>query len=160
MECGSPTRAGPLRGYRREMVFDSFTVVLLELRADAPKLDHAATQALQDAHLSYLADLHDAGSLLACGPLLAPESSQAVEPRRAPEASRTAAATDGEAGHTFRGLNLFACEPAKARQLADNDPAVLAGRFRPVIQRWAVPAGAMSFAHTKLPRSMADLDED
>jgi uncharacterized protein len=118
------------------MRFDSFTVVLLELRADAPKLDSAATQALQDAHLSYLADLHDSGALLAAGPLL------------------------GAATRTFYGLNLFAADLETAVRLAENDPAVLAGRFRVVAQPWAVPGGAMSFAHTRLPRSMADVDED
>jgi uncharacterized protein YciI len=118
------------------MLFDSFTVVLLELRPDAPKLDAAATQALQDAHLSYLADLHDAGTLLACGPLL------------------------GAANRAFYGLNIFATDPETAARLAAQDPAVLAGRFRVVTQPWAVPAGAMSFSHTRLPRSMADVDED
>jgi uncharacterized protein YciI len=142
------------------MLFDSFTVVLLELRADAPKLDDAATAALQDAHMSYLADLHDAGTLLACGPLLAADLTETAEPAQTVEPAQTAEPTAGRANLAFRGLNLFACAPARARELAANDPAVLAGRFRPVIAPWAVPAGAMSFAHTRLPRSMADLDDD
>jgi uncharacterized protein YciI len=117
------------------MRFDSFTVILLELRGDAPVLSKEATQALQDAHMSYLADLHDTGALLACGPLL------------------------GAADRSFYGLNLFASDVETAVRLSDNDPAVLAGRFRVVAQPWAVPGGAMSFTHTRLPRSMADLDD-
>jgi uncharacterized protein YciI len=120
------------------MKFDSFTVVLLELRGDAPKLDEAATAALQDAHLSYLADLHDSGALLACGPLLG-----------APGGVRP-----------FQGLNLFKTDLGTALRLAEADPAVQAGRYRLAAQPWAVPGGAMSFAHTRLPRSMADVDED
>ena len=49
------------------MEFDEFTVVLLRLRPDAPQLDDEAATALQDAHLSHLAKLHEQGHLLAAG---------------------------------------------------------------------------------------------
>ena len=52
---------------------DRLTVALLILRPDAPKLGDQEAAALQDAHLSHLAGLHDAGHLLAAGPLLDPE---------------------------------------------------------------------------------------
>jgi uncharacterized protein YciI len=117
------------------MTFESFTVVLLELRDDAPTLDEHATADLQDAHMSYLADLHDSGALLACGPLL------------------------GGPARDFHGLNLFKTDVETAVRLAEADPAVIAGRFRIVAQPWAVPSGAMSFAHTRLPRAMAELDD-
>ena len=51
------------------MEFDHLTVSLLVLRPDAPELDEEASAALQDAHLAHLADLHEAGHLLAAGPL-------------------------------------------------------------------------------------------
>ena len=118
------------------MRFDTFTMVLLELNPDRPKLDADATAALQDAHMSYLADLHDRGALLACGPLL------------------------GAADRSLHGLSLFASDVETALQLCESDPAVIAGRYLVVALPWAVPGGAMSFRHTRLPRSMADLDDE
>lgn len=41
------------------MRFDKFTVSLLILRPDAPRLDEAAESRLQDAHMAALADAHD-----------------------------------------------------------------------------------------------------
>jgi uncharacterized protein YciI len=46
---------------------DRFSIALLILRPDAPKLDGEAAARLQDAHLAHLADLHEAGHLLAWG---------------------------------------------------------------------------------------------
>jgi uncharacterized protein YciI len=51
------------------MQFDRFSVALLILRPDAPQLDEVEANALQDAHLAHLADLHAAGHLVAAGPL-------------------------------------------------------------------------------------------
>ena len=51
------------------MEFDRYTIALLILRPDAPDLDEEAAAALQDAHMAHLADLHEAGHLLAAGPL-------------------------------------------------------------------------------------------
>jgi uncharacterized protein len=48
---------------------ERYTITLLVLRPDAPKLDERAAAALQDAHMSHLADLHEAGRVLAGGPL-------------------------------------------------------------------------------------------
>jgi uncharacterized protein len=52
------------------MNFDRFTMTLLVLRDDAPELTPDQEAALQDAHMAHLADLHEAGHLLAAGPLL------------------------------------------------------------------------------------------
>jgi uncharacterized protein YciI len=112
---------------------DRFTVVLLLLRPDAPKLDEEAAARLQDAHLAHLADLHEAGYLLAAGPLL---------------------------DDKFRGLNILKVEPEEARALMEQDPAVLAGRLSVKVIPWMVPRGAMSFSQTQLPRSVSDLAEE
>jgi len=85
--------------------FDHFTIALLILRPDAPQLDKDAEDALQDAHMAYLAELHKAGHLLAAGPLLG--------------------ASDGE----FRRLSILNAEPEEARALKEADPAVRAGRY-------------------------------
>jgi uncharacterized protein len=109
--------------------FDRFTIALLILRPDAPQLDDEAAAALQDAHLAHLAALHEAGYLLAAGPL-----------------------SDEE----FRGLSILACEPERARELKEQDPAVRAGRFSVKVMPWLVPGGAIAFSPTRFPRSAAE----
>jgi uncharacterized protein YciI len=110
--------------------FDHLTVTLLILRPDAPKLDEEAANALQDAHMSHLADLHEAGQLLAAGPL---------------------------SDEKFRGLSIMRVDPERARQLKEQDPAVQAGRFSVKVIPWMVPAGAKTFSPTRFPRSLTEV---
>lgn len=110
---------------------EQYTAVLLVLRPDAPRLDEAEAAALQDAHLDFLAQLHEAGHLLAAGPLLG----------------------DSE----FRGLSILRVGPEEARRLKEQDPAVRAGRFALKIFPWFVPAGAVSFSPTRFPHSVAEV---
>jgi uncharacterized protein len=114
------------------MQFDQYTVTILTLRDDAPVLDEAATAALQDGHLAHLAQLHEAGYLVAAGPLLGPP--------------------DGK----YRGLSILNVDPQRALQLSQRDPAVIAGRFAVTVLPWMVPAGAMSFSPTRFPHSSAE----
>jgi uncharacterized protein YciI len=79
--------------------------------------------------MAHLAELHEAGHLLAAGPL------------------------DDE---DFRGLNILRAEPERARELAEQDPAVRIGRFTVKVIPWRVPAGALSFSRTRFPRSIAE----
>ncbi len=116
------------------MQFDQFTIALLILRPDAPVLDEPAAAALQDAHMAHLADLHEAGYLVAAGPLLGPSDRE------------------------FRGLSILNVDPERARALKEQDPAVRAGRFSVKIFPWIVPAGAMTFARTRFPRSLAETE--
>ena len=124
------------------MEFDRFTVALLIRRDDAPELDQDAESALQDAHMAHmahmahLADLHQVGHLLAADPLL------------------------GEPGRAFRGLSILAADPDQARVLKEQDPAVRAGVFRVECLPWLIPAGAVTFARTRFPRSMAEAAGD
>jgi uncharacterized protein len=114
------------------MPFDHFTIALLILRPDAPPLDEATASALQDAHMAHLADLHDAGYLMASGPLVGDDR--------------------------FRGLSILNVGLEQARALKEEDPAVRAGRFSVVVLPWMVPAGAMSFSPARFPRSMAEAE--
>jgi len=118
------------------MEFDQFAVALLVLRPDAPKLDEQAENALQDAHMAFLADLHKAGHLLAAGPLLG--------------------ATDRE----FRGLSILCVDPGRALALNQEDPAVRAGRYNVIVFPWMVPKGAMAFSPTRFPRSMEEVNKE
>ena len=113
------------------MEFDSYTIVLLTLRPDAPDLDEEAAAALQDAHMAHLADLHEAGYLLAAGPL---------------------------SDEKFRGLSILNVDPERARELKEEDPAVKIGRLAVKVIPWIVPAGAVSFSRTRFPRSVAEAD--
>ncbi len=113
------------------MEFDRLTTGLLLRRDDAPELTAEEADALQDAHLAHLADLHEAGVLLAAGPL---------QDRNA----------------SFRGLMILSVDADEARRLLERDPAVRAGRFDVVVLPWRVPAGAMAFAPVRFPRSMAE----
>ena len=115
------------------MDFDRLTIVLLSLRPDAPQLDEEAADALQDAHMAFLAELHEAGHLLAAGPL---------------------------SHETYRGLSILNVEPERARELKEQDPAVRAGRFSLEVIPWMVPAGAVSFSPTRFPRSMTEASGD
>ena len=109
---------------------DHFTVALLVLRPDAPQLDEEAAAQLQDAHMAHLADLHDAGYLLAAGPLL---------------------------DEQFRGLSILNVDPEQARALKEKDPAVQAGRFSIKTIPWMVPKGAMRFSAARFPRSAREV---
>ena len=112
------------------MQFDRYTIALLILRPDASQLDDEAAAALQDAHMAHLADLHEAGHLLAAGPL------------------------DDE---EFRGLSILNVEPQRALELKEQDPAVRLGRFSVKVIPWLVPSGAMSFSPIHFPRSTAEV---
>ena len=115
------------------MEFDLFTVSLLMLRDDAPELDEEAANALQDAHLDHLANLHEQGHLVAAGPLGDPK---------------------------IRGLSILTVPPDEARALKEADPAVRAGRFDVVVVPWQVPAGAVHFTPTRFPHSIADVSAE
>ncbi len=112
------------------MRFDLFTIALLTLRHDAPQLDEEAAAALQDAHLAYNADLHEAGHLLAAGPLR---------------------------DERYRGLSVWSIEPERVQVLRGDDPAVRAGRLSADVLRWMVPNGTIAFSGTRLPRSVAEV---
>ena len=83
--------------------------------------------------MSHLADLHEAGHLLAAGPLV---------------------------DDHFRGLSILNVDPETARQLKEEDPAVRAGRFDLLVMPWMVPGGAMTFSATDFPRSMPEVGHE
>jgi uncharacterized protein YciI len=76
-----------------DMDFDRFTMALLVLRDHAPDLTQEEEDALQDAHMAHLADLHAAGHLLAAeatggaSPADSPTASPAVASDPSPDAS-------------------------------------------------------------------------
>jgi uncharacterized protein YciI len=116
------------------MEFEQYTLAFLVTNPDEPERGEAEAARLQDAHLSHLADLYDAGHLLAVGPLSDPE---------------------GE----LRGLSIFRGGVEATRALVEEDPAVVAGRFLVRLLPWSLPAGLVTFTPGRLPRSVADVRE-
>jgi uncharacterized protein len=114
------------------MDFRRYTIALLQLRDDAPSLTKEQKDALQDAHMAHLSVLHERGELLVAGPTL------------------------GSPDRRLRGLGIYAANAVRARELADEDPAVRAGRYDHDFQTWLVPARLISFTAGRLPASMAE----
>lgn len=115
------------------MNFDRLTVVLLSARSDAPAFTPEEEARIQDAHLAFLADLHEAGHLLAAGP------------------------TAGPGERRLRGISILPVPPEEAERLHQSDPAVRAGRLRAEAYPWMVPADVVSSGPGRLPRSMAEV---
>jgi uncharacterized protein YciI len=109
--------------------FDNYTITLLVRRPDAPELTEQQAAELQDAHLSYLADLADAGHPLAAGPL-----------------------RDGE----YAGLSILNVDAERALELKHDDPAVRASVYGVRAIPWMLPAGLISFSKARMPRSVAE----
>lgn len=114
------------------MDVDTFTLALLVLRDDAPQLSEDGEDALQDKHMAHLSALHEGGQLLAAGPVL------------------------GEPDRRVRGFSIYRCDVTTARELAADDPAVRAGRYRTELHAWMIPAGLLTFTPGRLPASMAE----
>lgn len=76
--------------------------------------------------------MHARESLLAAGPTLDPDAPQ------------------------VRRIEIWGTDPATARELASQDPAVKAGRLELELNGWIVPGGAARFERTKFPRSAAE----
>lgn len=115
------------------MKFDRFTVALLVLRSDRPKLGQKEEDELQDAHMAHLAKLHDQGDLLLSGPLLGAED------------------------RDIRGLSIYKGSVEEVKALADKDPGVRAGRYSVRIFPWMVPGGTVTFSRSRFPRSMGEV---
>jgi len=107
--------------------FDVRTVVYLRSGANPPLLSEEDSTALHHAHLAHLAELGRRGIIAANGPLL------------------------DQSDPTIRGMSVWTVDPSEARRLAEQDPAVVAGRFRVDVARWAVAAGRIAFPQRDAP---------
>jgi hypothetical protein len=104
--------------------FDVYTVVVLRRAADAPELSDEELDALQGRHLAYRAELWRQGLVVANGPF------------------------DQQSDPSYRGMSIFACNPAEAARLSDGDPSVVAGRLAYDVMEWCVRAGSLAFPLT------------
>ena len=67
---------------------------------------------------------------------------------------------DEQSDPSYRGMSIFACDPAEASRLSDGDPSVAAGRLTYDVMEWWVRAGSLAFPRAERPvgdrRSMPD----
>ncbi|MBZ0111183.1 MAG: DUF885 family protein [Thermoanaerobaculia bacterium] len=103
--------------------FDSYWMVFLMRGDQAAKLSDAELGEIQRGHLAHLSRLHQDGHTLVAGPF--------------------------EAGETepMRGIVLYPGDltEEEVRALAEDDPAVRAGRLRIDLRKWWTGAGAVTF---------------
>lgn len=107
--------------------FDVFTLVVLRRPAEAPELSESDLDTLQSQHLAYRADLRRRGLIVANGPF------------------------DRQSDTSYRGMSIFACDPAEAARLSDADPSVVAGRLAYDVMEWWVAAGSLAFPLSERP---------
>jgi uncharacterized protein YciI len=101
---------------------DSYQLVILQRPAHPTPYTDAKLEEIQAAHLAHLRELAEAGKLLVAGPL------------------------DDQTDPRLRGVEIFRVGSlAEARRLAEEDPAVKAGRLEPVVMTWYVEKGALAF---------------
>ena len=98
------------------MEFQRLSVVRLCTPAGGSPPDGPDDEAIQAAHLAYLGSLQERGIVAINGPV------RAVDTGR------------------WRGLTIYTVDVDEARELAMQDPAVQAGWFDVVVDRWLVKA--------------------
>ena len=116
--------------------FDVLTFVILRRPVDAPKMSDEELDDLQARHLAYRADLRRQGLLAVNGPC------------------------GEQSDPSYRGMSIFACDPAEAARISDLDPSVVAGRLVYDVMEWWVRTDSLAFPRVDGPvgerRSMPD----
>jgi uncharacterized protein YciI len=103
------------------MDLEEFQLVMLVRPDSAPEFSEAEAAALQREHLDYYAGLRRGGQVVTNGPVL------------------------DQPDERLRGLAFFtAGSVAEAREIAEGDPAVRAGRLEAEVMTWWCPAGTMA----------------
>jgi uncharacterized protein len=97
-----------------------FQVILLRRAASPPVHDSETAARIQREHLAFYGALRETGQVVTNGPVLDPPD------------------------ETLRGIAIFATESVgRAADLANTDPAVLAGRLEVEAMTWLCPPGTM-----------------
>ncbi|MEU8005221.1 YciI family protein [Catellatospora sp. NPDC049111] len=103
------------------MELESFELVMLRRPANPPEYDDAESARIQAEHLAYLSGLRASGHVVTNGPVIEP------------------------ADESLRGLVFFRTGSLdEARRLAEQDPAVRAGRLVADVMTWWCPPGTMA----------------
>ena len=103
------------------MDLDSYTFVLLKRGPQADEFSDGELSRLQEQHLAHLGAMGELGALLVAGPF----SDQSDE--------------------SLRGFALYRTDLEETRRLAEQDPAVRAGRIAVDVMTWWTMRGALPF---------------
>jgi uncharacterized protein YciI len=97
-----------------------FQLILLRRPAGPRDYDDATIERIQRDHLAFYAAMRQAGHVVVNGPVL------------------------DQPDEALRGMAIFATESLdRARELANTDPAVQAGRLEVAAMTWLCPPGTM-----------------
>jgi uncharacterized protein len=100
---------------------ETFELVLLRRPASAPDYTEAELDRIQREHIAHHVRLRESGQVVTNGPV------------------------DGQPDESLRGLTFYRTGSVeRSRQLAEADPAVVAGRLAVEIMTWYCPPGTMS----------------
>ena len=103
------------------MDLEAFELVLLRRPGRAPDYPDEVLARIQEEHVAYLGGLREAGHIVTNGPVI------------------------GQPDPSLRGLAFYRTGSLeRSRQLAEDDPAVRAGRLAVEIMTWYCPPGTMS----------------
>ncbi len=98
-----------------------FQLVLLRRPGNPPAHDSERAARIQREHLAFYSALRETGQVVTNGPVL------------------------DQPDETLRGIAIFATESVgRATELANADPAVLAGRLEVEAMTWLCPPGTMA----------------
>lgn len=102
--------------------FETYQLVLLKRPADPPEVPPEKAQEIQAAHMGHLGRMAREGHLVAAGPF------------------------GDQDDDRLRGLALYRVGSVEeARRLAEQDPAVQAGRLEVEVMTWYTEKGALAF---------------
>jgi uncharacterized protein YciI len=102
--------------------FEAYQLVILQRPEHPREYPEDKLEEIQKAHLAHLLQLAKSGKLLVAGPL------------------------DDQPDPRLRGIAVFrAGGIEEAKRLAEDDPAVKAGRLEVVVMTWYTEKGAMTF---------------
>jgi uncharacterized protein YciI len=104
------------------MEFEQFQVVFLRAAQDPPKIPREEAMEIQKQHLAHLTKMGESGHMVIAGPF------------------------GDQDDKSFRGMCVYRVGSIdEARKLAEDDPAVKAGRLRVEVMTWYVQKGYMAF---------------
>jgi uncharacterized protein len=115
------TRPSPAVTTPNPQTMRKLTFVLLVRPTDAPAMEPEAAAELQKRHLAHIATMAESGKLMVAGPFGDRED------------------------ESLRGVLIFDCDIDEARAMANEDPAVKAGRMKAVCMSWWTSADALAF---------------
>jgi uncharacterized protein YciI len=119
--AASPPSPAPPRRDAAEIKLEPYALVILRRGPAWTPEETPASNELQKQHLGHLGAMAKAGKMVVAGPF------------------------GDQKDETMRGLCLYRTSLDEARALAEQDPAVTAGRLRVEVLTWYTEKGALAF---------------